>query len=110
MDVENELRKRFAAAINKFVQPRILFGPKWVRPLSGEPGRYQFVGAQKVAKATGIPVAKVAQKILDLLKLEGLGLEARLTPSGTITLSPEGTGGQPGRPKQESGEKPKKKS
>jgi len=88
MDVENELRKRFATAINKFVQPRILFGPKWVRAVPGEEGRYQFIGTDKVAKATGIPQAKIAKKILAHLKLGGLDLTARGTPSGTITLTP----------------------
>ena len=88
MDIEAELRKRFAAAINKFVQPRILFGPKWIRSTPGQPGRYQFIGTPKVAKATGIPVIKVAKKILSHLKLGGLDLESRMTATGVITMGP----------------------
>jgi len=88
MDIEAELRKRFTAAINKFVQPRILFGPRWIRATPGQPGRYQFVGTPKVAKATGIPPIKVAKKILSHLKLGGLDLEPKMTATGVITMGP----------------------
>ena len=110
MKVEDELRKRFATAINKFVQPNILFGPKWVRPLAGgAPGRYQFVGTPKVSKATGIPPHKVVKKILTHLKLGGLDLTARASPTGAITLIPDGTPAKKGKAggKGEPGDKKK---
>ena len=95
-DMEAELRKRFTAAIDAFVQPRILFGPKWIRPIPGQPGRFQFISTDKVANATGIPIEKIAKKSLANLKLRGTELEAKLTASGIITLS---TGSKDHRPR-----------
>ena len=95
MNVENELRKRFAKVIRETFKPPILVGEKWLRKsTSGQQGQYQFVGTDKVAKATGIYKHRVAKKLIERIRVRDLGLALRITPSQMITVVPIKGGGK----------------
>ena len=52
MNVEEELKKRFAEAARAYAEIPVLIGPKWLRPgPAGGKDLYQYFGAPKVAKA-----------------------------------------------------------
>lgn len=110
MNIEEELKKRFAKAVKELIRPPVLFGPKWVQPSpTGPPGQYQFIGAGRVAKATGIDRRRIAEEIIDCVKLGGLNMTIRLTPSGVITLTPSKKAGKRPSPPAAAKAKPDKK-
>lgn len=87
MNVQTELTKRFKEIAKQLIKPPVLFGPKWLQT-GPAAGQYQFMGAPRIAKATGRSVERVANSILRELTVGDLGLTAKITPSGVITLSP----------------------
>ena len=78
MDVENELRKRFTTAINKFIQPRILFGPKWIRAVPGQPGLRASASVDEVLRYSPqeADVINLETNCFETVKLEDLLHEA----------------------------------
>ncbi len=110
MNVENELRKRFAKVVKKLVKPPVLFGQKWVRPSpTGPPGQFQFVGTSKLAKATGIDIHRLVKRVLERVRLEDLGLTAKATATGVITLTPTKKAGKKTPPEKKEKKPDKKK-
>ncbi len=86
--VEDKLRKRFQTAIEKTVHPAPLTSPRWLKHYpDGKPTDFRYIGAPRVAKATGRQIAKVAREILRKVRLDDLGLKADIRSNGWIDLS-----------------------
>jgi arginyl-tRNA synthetase len=87
MNLEEELSKRFAKAINDAIKPPILIGAKWLQACpSGQPADFQFTGVPKIAKATGRPKERIAPMLLKRMDLSDLRLRAEVTPTGLINI------------------------
>jgi len=96
MSHAQELAKRFAKAINDNVKPPILIGPKWLRHNPAGKPEYQFIGAPKIAKATGKDLGRVIKMLLRSATFDDLGLKVKVTAEGFINLLPAGkSGGAP---------------
>jgi hypothetical protein len=97
MNTEQVLRQRFHDAIRKSFEPCPLVGPKWFNyDTQGELPSFQFTGMSKLAKAVGMRIDFVAQKVFDNLNLRGLPMEPRITQSFDIWVTPKQTPGVPG--------------
>ena len=88
MDIRQLIRQRFTQAIAKSYQPCPLIGPSWFRfrPAS-EPTSFQFTGCQKLAKALCRTPARVAQKIVANLCLDGIAADVKITEDDKIILN-----------------------
>ena len=90
MNVEEELKKRFADAARAYAEIPVLIGPKWLRP--GPPGGkdlFQYFGAPKVAKALGRDPMRVARGMLKVMDFSGLDLAAEIDKNAVIHISAE---------------------
>jgi hypothetical protein len=95
MDWKEDIKARFAASIRKaFPAPTPLMGDKWfvfgdlgaAGPSKGAMPDFQFLGVRKLAKATGIPAAKVAKFIVKNLDLSGLDARVEIEEEWKIHL------------------------
>jgi hypothetical protein len=86
--LEVELTHRLTEAVRGMCTPAVLIGPNWLRSIgSGDPPRFEYIGAIKFAKATGRPVHRVVSQLLKLVDLASLGLEAKGNTQGVITIT-----------------------
>jgi arginyl-tRNA synthetase len=88
MNLQDELTRRLTEAIRQQVKPPVLIGANWMKACpGGDPCDFQYLGAQKIAKATGRPIELVAGNLLKQVKPEELGLKAELTEDGLINFT-----------------------
>ena len=90
MNVEEELKKRFADAARAYAEVPVLIGPKWLRPAPpGGKELYEYFGAPKVAKALGRDPMRVARGMLKVMDFSGLDLAGEVDQSAIIHISAE---------------------
>ena len=90
MNVEEELKKRFADAARAYAEIPVLIGPKWLRPAPpGGTNLYQYFGAPKVAKALGRDPMRVARGMLKVMDFSGLDLAGEVDKNAVIHISAE---------------------
>ena len=90
MNVEEELKKRFADAARAYAEIPVLIGPKWLRPAPpGGKDLYQYFGVAKVAKALGRDPMRVARGMLKVMDFSGLDLAAEVDKNAVIHISAE---------------------
>jgi len=87
MKLQEELSRRFEKAIVECIKPPVLIGPKWLRPGPGE-GEFTFIGAPRIAKATGRKPQRIASLLRRRLSLSDLGLVVKVSSTGIMTLVP----------------------
>ncbi|OPX25088.1 MAG: hypothetical protein B1H04_00775 [Planctomycetales bacterium 4484_123] len=87
MKLQEELSKRFEKAIAECIKPPVLVGPKWLRPGPGD-GEFTFIGAPRIAKATGRKPQRIASLLRRRLDVGDLGLVVKVSDTGIITLVP----------------------
>ena len=88
MNLQDELTRRLSEAIRQQVKPPVLIGANWMKACpGGKPCDFQYLGAQKVAKATGKPFELVAKNLLKQVKPEELDLKVELTEDELINFT-----------------------
>ena len=93
-NVEDKLRKRFEDAVNKTVKPAPLISPRWLKHFpNGRPADFRFIGAPRIAKATGRRTDRVAEALLKNLPLDDLALDVHVRSNGWIDLTFRRQGG-----------------
>jgi hypothetical protein len=86
--LEDKLRDRFQAAVAKTVKPTPLTSPRWLKHFpNGRPADFRYIGVPRLAKATGRPVARMADALLRNLRLDDLGLRLEVRSNGWIDLT-----------------------
>ncbi len=77
---DERTKAQLVKAIRKvFPDPTPLIGDKWFRPHpKGKPADMEFTGVSRLAKATGVPIRKVAQQILKNVSLDKIPATARI--------------------------------
>ena len=111
MDWRDEIKARFVEAIKRaYPDPTPLIGPKWfffpspgvsradaARTGANRPPDFQFLGARKLAKATGIPLRKVVGHLLDKLAFRRVDARVEVVDDWKINvwLAREGVVGPP---------------
>jgi len=85
---EDIAKNQFVKAIKSALpKPTPLIGEKWFRfHPKGEPADLEFTGIPKLAKASGLPVDKVAKKVVGKLSEETLNSQIELTEDHTILV------------------------
>lgn len=85
---EDIAKQQFVKAIqNALPKPTPLIGGKWFRyHPDGKPAHLEFTGIRKLAKATSIPIDRVAKQIFAKLSAEALKSELELTEDYMILV------------------------
>ncbi|NBB94121.1 MAG: hypothetical protein GVY16_00080 [Planctomycetes bacterium] len=86
-DLRQQLADRFAKGIRKSFTPCPLIGPKWMQVCpGGKTADFRFVGIRKLAKAIGCSPARILQKIMPNISLDGLGVDVEITDDFTVLM------------------------
>ena len=87
MELHELLKERFVRAIHKSFRPCPLIGDKWfVSPSGGQPGSFQFLGCNKLAKAMGQNARFIAQTIVKNLYITDIKADIEITQDARINL------------------------
>ncbi len=88
-ELEKSIKNGFIVAIRKtFPKPTPLIGDGWfLCPPNGRPADFQFIGVSKLAKATAIPVNRVAQMLVKNLDLGDFPATVEVSKDGRINLN-----------------------
>ena len=90
METERVLTERFRKAIKKSLNPCPLIGQKWFRFYStGKPADFEFIGTNKLAKASKKPAQRLAETIVRNLDLGEIPAQIRITSEFVILVNIE---------------------
>ena len=87
-DFEDIAKEQLVKAIRKALpKPTPLIGEKWFRfHPNGQPADLEFTGIGKLAKATGLPIDRIAKKVIRNLSAQTLESEIELTEDFRILV------------------------
>lgn len=87
-EFEDTAKEHFVKAIqNALPKPTPLIGGKWFRfHPNGEPVDLEFTGLPKLAKASGLPIDRVAKQVVRRLSAETLNCHIELTDDYMILV------------------------
>lgn len=87
-ELEQSIKDRFIDAIRKtFPHPTPLIGERWfVFSPNGKPADFQFMGVNKLAKATAMAPKRIAQMLIKNLDLGAIPALVEMTVDNRINL------------------------
>lgn len=87
-EFEDIAKEQFVKAIqNALPKPTPLIGVKWFRfHPDGKPADLEFTGIRKLAKATSIPIDRVAKQVVRRLSAQALDSQIELTDDHMILV------------------------